>query len=345
MHLKIGELAKRTGVTIRALRHYDEIGLLSPSARSDGGFRLYGPEDVGKLYRIQALCRLKLSLSEVRKVLDAGGAAFPDIVKQQIAALNQQIEHAVSLRDHLAQLQARQGQSNALTMDDWLGALAQMSAASRYFDGEERRALAAHRASVNAACNEEKAALVLALKRLMAQGVRADDVEAQELAHRWIQVLMTEVGGDEGLLMKYYAMQWNEDALQSISGIDRSGMTYISHAMAYRRLSIYAGYCSADEIQALRRHYIGHTTSWPPLIAAIRSHMAAGSNPEDPGLQRLAMQWAELEIKKVGGDRTLAAKLRLAAQREPALRFGSGIDAPFLHYLDQAMQALPGVSP
>ena len=344
MHLKIGELAKRTGVTIRALRHYDEIGLLSPSARSDGGFRLYGPEEVGKLYRIQALCRFKLPLAEVRKVLAAGGA-FPDIVEQQIASLNQQIQHAVSLRDHLAQLQARHSQSNTLTMDDWLGTLAQMSAASRYFDGEEVRALAAQRASGDARCNEEKAALLLALKDLMAQGVSADDAEAQDLACRWIQVLMTEVGGDEGLLMKYYAMQWNEDVLQSISGIDRSAMSYISHAMAYRRLSIYASYCSADEIQTLRRHYIGHTTSWPPLIAAIRRHMADGSNPEHPDLRRLAIEWTELESKKVGGDQELAAKLRLASLCEPALRFGSGIDTPFLIYLDRAMQALPRVSP
>jgi len=41
MSLKIGELAKRAGLTVRALHHYDHIGLLSPSSRSDSGFRLY----------------------------------------------------------------------------------------------------------------------------------------------------------------------------------------------------------------------------------------------------------------------------------------------------------------
>ena len=46
MLLKIGELAKRTGLTVRALHHYDAIGLLSPSARPDAGYRLFLPESI-----------------------------------------------------------------------------------------------------------------------------------------------------------------------------------------------------------------------------------------------------------------------------------------------------------
>jgi DNA-binding transcriptional MerR regulator len=340
MLLKIGELAKRTGVTIRALRHYDEIGLLSPSSRSEGGFRLYSLEDVGKLYRIQALCRLNLPLAEVQEILTAGKATFPEIMEKQIAFLNRQISHAVALRDHLAELQSRLHQPAALTIDDWVAALAQMSAVSKYFNDDERRALVAQRASVNETYDKEKAALITSLQQLMTQGVSADTDEAQELAFRWIQLLMAEVGGDEGLLMKYYAMQWNEDSLQLISGIDQSGMTYISHAMAFRRLKSYAKYCSSDEMRRLRRHYVRHTTSWPPLIAAIRSHMAIGTNPEDPDLQRLAREWTALENKKAGGDHALAEKLQHAFMQEPTLRFGSGIDESFLAYLDKAMQAL-----
>ncbi|HEV2608681.1 MAG TPA: MerR family transcriptional regulator [Noviherbaspirillum sp.] len=340
MLLKIGELSKRTGVTIRALRHYDEIGLLSPSARSEGGFRLYGPDDVGKLYRIQALIRLNLSLTEIQQLLTVGGAAFPDVVEKQIVFLNHQISHAAALRDHLTELQSRHRQSSALAMDDWLGALAQMSAVSRYFNDDERDALATQRASVKAPGGDEKAALVAALQRFMTQGVAADSDDAQELGYRWIQLLMKEVGGDEGLLMKYYAMQWNEESLQMLSGIDHSGMTYISHAMAYRRLKLYAKYCSRGEIEILRHHYVRCTTSWPPLIAAIRSHMAEGTEPDDPDMQRLAKEWTQLESRKVGGAPGLAAKLQHAFTQEPALRFGSGIDEPFLDYLNKALQAL-----
>lgn len=344
MLLKIGELAKRTGVTIRALRHYDEIGLLAPSSRSEGGFRLYSVEDVGKLYRIQALCRLNLPLAEVQKILKSGNATFPDVMEKQIAFLDHQISHTVALRDHLAELQSRLHQSGALSMDDWVAALAQMSALSKYFNDEERRALAARRASSKTNCDKEKAALTIALQQLMAQGVKADTDTAQELAYSWIALLMAEVGGNEALLMKYYAMQWNEDSLQLISGIDRAAMTYISHAMAYRRLKIYARYCSSDEIRRLRRHYVRYITSWPPLIAAIRNQMAIGTDPEEPDLRRLAREWTALESKKVGGDQALAAKLQNAFINEPTLRFGSGIDEPFLAYLNKAIQAL-GINP
>ena len=51
MH-RIGELARHAGVTVRTLRHYDELGLLTPSERSGGGHRLYGAADVERLYRL-----------------------------------------------------------------------------------------------------------------------------------------------------------------------------------------------------------------------------------------------------------------------------------------------------
>jgi hypothetical protein len=58
MALKIGELARRTGLTVRTLHHYDAIGLLKPSARSDAGYRLYGRNDVARLHpRRGVTCR------------------------------------------------------------------------------------------------------------------------------------------------------------------------------------------------------------------------------------------------------------------------------------------------
>ena len=52
MRLKVGELARRTGLTVRTLHHYDEIGLLAPSQRSDSGYRLYSQADVQRLHAI-----------------------------------------------------------------------------------------------------------------------------------------------------------------------------------------------------------------------------------------------------------------------------------------------------
>src|SRR3712207_7757414 len=67
---KVGELARRTGLSVRALRYYDGIELLSPSRRSEGGHRLYTAEDVVRLQRIKSLRALGFTLREIREYLD-----------------------------------------------------------------------------------------------------------------------------------------------------------------------------------------------------------------------------------------------------------------------------------
>src|SRR6516162_5015157 len=68
--LKVGELAKRTGLTIRALHHYDEIGLLKPSLHTEAGHRLYTTADIARLQQVLSLSQLGFSLEEVRDCLD-----------------------------------------------------------------------------------------------------------------------------------------------------------------------------------------------------------------------------------------------------------------------------------
>src|ERR687895_1575074 len=63
--MRIGEVARATGLTVRALHHYDEIGLLVPSERSGSGYRLYSDADVARLYRIRALSGMGFTLAEI----------------------------------------------------------------------------------------------------------------------------------------------------------------------------------------------------------------------------------------------------------------------------------------
>lgn len=67
--MHIGEVAARTELSLRTLRHYDEIGLLTPSGRSDGGFRLYTEADVDRLLVVRRMKPLGFSLEEMREVL------------------------------------------------------------------------------------------------------------------------------------------------------------------------------------------------------------------------------------------------------------------------------------
>ncbi|SDO75204.1 DNA-binding transcriptional regulator, MerR family [Klenkia soli] len=76
--LQIGEVAERIGLSLRTIRHYEEVGLAVPSARSEGGFRLYTEDDVERLRVIMQMKPLGFSLEEMRELLQAladGGPA------------------------------------------------------------------------------------------------------------------------------------------------------------------------------------------------------------------------------------------------------------------------------
>jgi MerR family copper efflux transcriptional regulator len=69
--MHIGELAERTGMSLRTIRHYDEVGLLKPTGRTDGGFRLYTDADFGRLMLIRRMKPLGYTLEEMGDLLNA----------------------------------------------------------------------------------------------------------------------------------------------------------------------------------------------------------------------------------------------------------------------------------
>ncbi|GAA2286980.1 MerR family transcriptional regulator [Streptomyces atrovirens] len=83
-HMQIGEVAARTELSLRTIRHYEEAGLVVPSARSQGGFRLYTDNDVARLMVIRRMKPLGFTLDQMRDLLDAtdrldaGGELGPD---------------------------------------------------------------------------------------------------------------------------------------------------------------------------------------------------------------------------------------------------------------------------
>ncbi|MGW7206672.1 MerR family transcriptional regulator [Streptomyces sp. NPDC054837] len=70
-HMQIGEVAARTELSLRTIRHYEDAGLVIPSARSQGGFRLYTESDVARLMVIRRMKPLGFTLDEMRALLDA----------------------------------------------------------------------------------------------------------------------------------------------------------------------------------------------------------------------------------------------------------------------------------
>ncbi|HET8717237.1 MAG TPA: MerR family transcriptional regulator [Nocardioidaceae bacterium] len=68
-HLQIGEVAETVGLSLRTIRYYEEVGLITPSARTTGGFRLYSETDVARLRLIRRMKPLGFSLDDMREVL------------------------------------------------------------------------------------------------------------------------------------------------------------------------------------------------------------------------------------------------------------------------------------
>jgi len=101
---RIGEVAERTGLTRRTLRHYDELGLLVPSARSWGDYRLYDEADLLRLLQIQSLKALGLSLPEVAGVLADPAMNAAATLRSHLAHLEDRIEAEARLADRLRTL-------------------------------------------------------------------------------------------------------------------------------------------------------------------------------------------------------------------------------------------------
>lgn len=88
---KVGELPRRTGLTVRALHHYDAIGLLTPSGRSPSGHRLYELADVERLQQIQSLRLMGFPLDEVKRLLDGAALSPRRVIDLHLARLQEQI--------------------------------------------------------------------------------------------------------------------------------------------------------------------------------------------------------------------------------------------------------------
>ena len=107
--LRIGEVARRTGLTQRTLRHYDQLGLLVPGGRSDGDYRLYSRADLERLLEIQHLKSLGLSLAEVAEALDDPGADAATMLARHVAEVERRIAQEEELLTRLRRLQQAAG--------------------------------------------------------------------------------------------------------------------------------------------------------------------------------------------------------------------------------------------
>lgn len=107
--MRIGEVTERTELSFRTLRHYDEIGLVTPSARTEGGFRLYTEADVARILLIRRMKPLGFTLDEMRELLDVVDALAVspnddlrkrlDAIRDETAERREKLSRQVAMAD------------------------------------------------------------------------------------------------------------------------------------------------------------------------------------------------------------------------------------------------------
>jgi DNA-binding transcriptional MerR regulator len=338
--LKIGELAARSGLTVRALHHYDSIGLLTPSARADSGYRLYNRDDVARLHKIQALRKFGMSLADIGTFLGSPDAPFADVVSQQIAALEQQIRQASALREQLGRLQQQMSGNGDPALEDWLVALEHMKLYEEYFSPEEMRRLPFWQQ--DARRNAKWRAMTEQLKSLMARGVPTDSDEATTLAQRWMETLEQDTGANLEFALRMTAMLQQQKDAGANSPISEKiqQYQYLGAAFMARKMSLYAKYLNQNEMQQLRATSGQHSSvESTTLYLNLQRQMENGVPPEDPASQALARAWQQLVRERVGDSPGLQTRIDLAHDKEPELLKGTWVNEATVAYIRKAVAA------
>ena len=134
--LTIGQLAAYAGVTVRAVRHYHQIGLLPEPARDASGYRRYGAAAVVSLVRIRTLADAGVPLSQIGHMLDADDAAFADAVRRVDGRLREEIARLEDSREQVARLAAGDGLVLPPEVLSYLDRLRALGVSERMVEGE-----------------------------------------------------------------------------------------------------------------------------------------------------------------------------------------------------------------
>jgi DNA-binding transcriptional MerR regulator len=241
---KVGELAERTGLTVRALHHYDAMGLLSPSVRTDSahgsGHRLYTAADVARLQQIQSLKQLGFALEQIREYLARADYDPRRVVRLHLERVRGQAAELKRLEDRLAALADALEEAEMVSADEFLSTIEEMTMIEKYYTPEQLESLQRRRDEAGEAGEEairqgpqRWAELQASVRAAMDAGVQPTDPQAQELARRWFALVGEFTGGDPGIFLSLKRMYQNED---TVHGMDvaamRPGMEWIEKAAA-----------------------------------------------------------------------------------------------------------------
>lgn len=224
---KVGELAEATGLTVRTLHHWDELGLVVPSRLTAAGHRLYGDHDVRRVYEVVALRELGLSLETIGRVLSGDELELGKVLEAHVSQVRTQLGALRALENRLSALVTHVRRAGAPPTSDLLGLIDEVSKMSeifrQYFTDEQIAALQERRERLGdehiAAVENEWATVISALQAEMDAGTAPTEPRVQALAARWMALLEAFDGGDPALREANNRMRVeNPDEVQHAGG-------------------------------------------------------------------------------------------------------------------------------
>src|ERR1051326_3171393 len=205
---KVGQLAKRTGISVRTLHHYDQIGLLTPTHRTESGHRLYDRDDVVRLQQIVMLRQLGFALEEIGAALRR--ASLPHLIDLHLGRLREQIERERRLMSRLERMSAWLRAEEEVSIDEFLKTIEEMTMFEKYMTEEQLETLR---------------------KRGEQGGTEVNSPRVQELAQRWRGLIKEFSGGDAAIENSVATMYRNEPGAAERFGFDMRVWDYIKAAL------------------------------------------------------------------------------------------------------------------
>jgi MerR family transcriptional regulator, thiopeptide resistance regulator len=226
---KVGELAERTGLTVRTLHHYDAIGLLSPSDRTDSlhgaGHRLYTAADVARLHQIICLKQLGFTLEQIGEYLTRADYDPRQVVRMHLERIRRQAAELEQLGNKLHALTEMLERAHTVSAETFLETIEAMTMFEKYYTPEQLEFLKARKELVGDQRIKEVQAewpkLMEEIRAAMAAGVPPTDLKAKELARRWNGLVGEFTGGNPGIAKSLENMYAKED---HIRGMDVKAM-------------------------------------------------------------------------------------------------------------------------
>lgn len=236
--LTIGAVSRRSGISVRMLRHYDETGLLRPG-RSGNGYRRYGPDALERLQAIVALRQLGFGLPVIGELLDGQQVAPAEALAWRLQRLDEEIARRERLRATLRGLLARLDERGQPSLDDVLDSMKEMTTMERiesYYTEEQLAELTRRRQELGETgmqqAQEDWARLIDEVRGLMAESVPPADPRAQAAADRWMALVESFTGGNPGIARNLQQV-WESE--EEIAGFNAAEMRRLGAYIAAAR--------------------------------------------------------------------------------------------------------------